>query len=36
MRAETRRIDVGGHHLRVVIQGDSPPHFVCLHGLTDN
>jgi 3-oxoadipate enol-lactonase len=33
--AETRRIDVGGHHLRTIIRGAGPPYFVCLHGLAD-
>jgi pimeloyl-ACP methyl ester carboxylesterase len=33
--AETRRINVGGHSLRVVTRGEGPPHLVCLHGLAD-
>ena len=33
--AETRRIDVGGHHLRTVSRGTGPLHFICLHGLAD-
>jgi len=31
----TRRVDVGGHALRVETRGAGPPHFVCLHGLAD-
>jgi len=31
----SRRVDVGGHALRVESRGAGPPHFVCLHGLAD-
>jgi pimeloyl-ACP methyl ester carboxylesterase len=31
----TRHVDVGGHHLRVGVEGRGPPDFVCLHGLAD-
>ena len=30
-----RRVDVGGHALRVEVIGNGPPYFVCLHGLAD-
>jgi len=30
-----RRVDVGGHALRVETRGEGPPHFLLLHGLVD-
>jgi len=35
LACSTRRVDVGGHALRVETRGAGPPHFVCLHGLAD-
>ncbi len=35
MEQTTRRIDVGGHTLRLTIAGVGPPDFLCLHGLVD-
>src|SRR5262245_54534469 len=32
---ETRRLDVGGHQLRVLTRGQGPPNSVCLPGLAD-
>jgi len=31
----TRRIDAGGHALRLTTLGEGPPDFLCLHGLVD-
>ncbi|MCP4004363.1 MAG: alpha/beta hydrolase [bacterium] len=35
MESETRKIDVGGHKLRLSVAGNGPPDFLCLHGLVD-